>query len=261
MAMAKKSLFLTAIIVATLVCSLLGTMQLSGALIAKPSVPEFTVASEFRAALVEGSNDYKSIEVTIKNQPFAPYYDVSIGWHIRLYYNIRFKEHHAQNWTIRFANEDMPIQSNNSGCTKISFGFREASYAPPYNQMDIQVAAFEGYIHRELNPNWTGGSLFDLYPYVFAGETSGWSPTQTITIPQASPFESSTTNPTEPILSNPTPTNTPTPTGSPSPELTLSPIPTATVPEFPAWIILPLTIVIALTAAMMLRKKQHKQSS
>lgn len=47
---------------------------------------------------------------------------------------------------------------------------------------------------------------------------------------------------------------------SPSSELTLSPSPSDIVPEFPTWIILPLAIAIALMAAIIVRRKQLKQS-
>jgi hypothetical protein len=145
-----------------------------------PSVPEFTVKVA----------DSKAIEATIKNQPFVPYYDSSSGWNISLYYNIRIKGHSEQNWTILYLIEDVPTQSN-SNHTILSYPLSDEntnSYIlgdkilefPFSSQVDFQVEAMIGYIHRVLDPNAT--SQLDLYPYVFTGEESGWSSTQTITI-------------------------------------------------------------------------------
>jgi hypothetical protein len=47
-------------------------------------------------------------------------------------------------------------------------------------QVDFQVEAMIGYIHRVHNPNST--SMSTIYPWRFTGETSGWSETQTLTI-------------------------------------------------------------------------------
>jgi hypothetical protein len=64
---------------------------------------------------------------------------------------------------------------------------------PANSILDVQVEAMIGYIHRGYNPNHT--SQLDMYPYVFTGETSGWSNTQTITLSDNS--VSSTPNVTE----------------------------------------------------------------
>ncbi len=45
------------------------------------------------------------------------------------------------------------------------------------------MQALIGYIHRVYNPNMTGPS--DVGMYVFTGQESGWSSTQTVTIPEA----------------------------------------------------------------------------
>jgi len=160
--------------------------------IPKPAVPEFTAKVA----------DSKAIEVTIKNQPFVPYYDSSSSWNISLYYNIRVKGHSEQNWTILHLIEDLPTQSNSNN-TILSYPLSDEntnSYIlgdkilefPPNSQVDSQVQAMIGYIHRVLNPNAT--SQLDLYPYVFTGEESSWSNTQTITIkedqtPTSTPYK------------------------------------------------------------------------
>jgi hypothetical protein len=69
------------------------------------------------------------------------------------------------------------------------------------------------------------------------------------------------TRPTLPTLT-PTPTPSPTPTLSPSTTLTptpspaLTPSPSPSVPEFPAWVALPLLVAFAATAAYLAKSKK-----
>jgi hypothetical protein len=65
------------------------------------------------------------------------------------------------------------------------------------SQTDIQVEAMIGYVHRVIEGNSA--------PWVFTGETSGWSETQTISIPANTPLNPTSTPPTSPSQS-PTPT-------------------------------------------------------
>jgi len=51
-------------------------------------------------------------------------------------------------------------------------------------QVDFQVQALIGATHRGYNANAT--NQLDMYPFVFDGETSGWSSVQTLTIPESS---------------------------------------------------------------------------
>jgi hypothetical protein len=63
----------------------------------------------------------------------------------------------------------------------------------------------------------------------------------------------------EPINTiSPTPTLSPTSTPTQQP---LSPLPTSTIPEFPTWLIFPLSIMILIMAAIIVRRSQYKQSS
>jgi hypothetical protein len=90
---------------------------------------------------------------------------------------------------------------------------------PSGGKVDFQVEAMIGYVSRVYNSNATG--MFDLYPWRFTGETSGWSNTQTITIG----------------------------------EISASPTPTPTVPEFPILVILPLFLSV-LSVALILRHRK-----
>ena len=150
--------------------------------IAKPSVPEFTVK------LVKGN-----IEVKIKNQPFVSYYDPSINWTIDFYYNIRIKGNFSEDWIELYLIEEVPMSSY-SEYTVLSYSpVGENSYIlgnrmiefSAGSQIDFQVEAMIGYVQRVFNPNAT--SQLEMYPYVFTGETSGWSDTRTITIPEQEP--------------------------------------------------------------------------
>lgn len=82
-----------------------------------PSVPEFSlkvVAHPFDVAPTTTIDPYtgesittnygyhdenKSIEVTIKNQPFTSTLDAS-GNYTSLYYNVRYKGHYTNEWTL-----------------------------------------------------------------------------------------------------------------------------------------------------------------
>lgn len=133
--------------------------------IPKPSIPQFTVEV----------GESKAIEVAIKNQPFVPYYDASVGFNISLYYNIRAKEHSEQNWTNLYSIEHVPTQSG-SDYTNLTYPWELS----PGSQTDFEVEAMIGYIHRAQQGNFA--------PYVFTGEESGWSKTQTLVIsPNPSP--------------------------------------------------------------------------
>ena len=173
--------------------------------IPKPSVPEFTVElidSSYDVPTTYSIDPYtgenvthtgyhvecRTIEVTIKNQPFVSYYDTSRNWTINFYYNIRIKGHYSEGWTELYrASDGYPTMWSDSEYTVISFqgdysptsGMEFTSQTimtkfPSGGQVDFQVEAMIGYVHRTGEPPW--------FPWQFTGETSGWSETRTITI-------------------------------------------------------------------------------
>lgn len=169
----------------------------------------------------------RTIELNIKNQPFTSY--ESNGQIINFYLNIRTKGHYAENWTTIY-NPDFiyPTQSK-SDYTKIAYSLDENEY--PFwdnlNQsglIDFQVQALIGYTFVKHYSD--DGQFIPFAPSVFTGETSGWSNTQTITIPETSTSV------------------------SPSP----------TVPELPILVILPLFLAMYLIATKLLRRKQTSKS-
>jgi len=167
--------------------------------IPKPSVPEFTLNFVDKSlTTIDGVYyDSKTIQVTIANQPSLNH---------SLFYNVRYRMNNG-NWMDIYTMDDAyPLQSD-SEYTIISVYLHPQgndTFVPPNSIVDVQVEAMIGYIHRSYNPNHK--SQLDMYPYVFTGETSGWSNTQTVTIPDSS--SSVTPTPTE-SLPNMGPTSPP----------------------------------------------------
>jgi hypothetical protein len=204
--------------------------------IPKPIVPEFIVK-----LITSPTEVNKTIALSIKNQPFTPYYDSSVGW-IHLFYDVRAKEHSVENWTNLYLREDLPYLSENvpeksdSGYTILSYSSLQSNSENTYilgdkmmdfpanSQVDFQVEALAGYIHRVWNPNAT--NQLEMLPYVFNGQESSWSSTQTITL-----VDTSTASPTPSPTTIPTPTQTTSltqsPSSSPTKQPTLEPIQTA----------------------------------
>jgi hypothetical protein len=200
--------------------------------ISTPSVPEFTlkfVDHSYDVPPTYGIDPYtgknvmtqagypvqnKSIEVTIKNQPFTPYIDVG-GERVWLFYDVRFKGY-FEDWGFynasSFGDYQHYILMSDSEYTLISYFLQEdaddySGYVigdvPSGGQIDFQVQAIAGYvttIHGGFVPPF-GYTGYD----VFTGEKSGWSSTQTITISESQTPTSS------PVTTSP-PDQTPEPT-------------------------------------------------
>jgi hypothetical protein len=187
--------------------------------IPKPSVPEFTVKYidySYDVPPIYGIDQYtgksvitkegyhvdnRTVEFTIKNQPFTSYEDAS-GNDIGLYYNFRFKGHYGNEWSyypfkpdgysaipygmltgdlspkLSQSNTDYTIVSINLDILlAISSGYTGSHTFPHGGQMEFQAQAIIGHIDYEAS-----GLIAGSY-YTFTGETSGWSETQTITLP------------------------------------------------------------------------------
>jgi len=167
--------------------------------IPKPSVPEFAVKLvDSSYDIPESSSidpytgqtitipsrhvDNRTLEFTIKNQPFTSYHDANSGRDIRLYYNIQMRGHFEEDWIGLYYSGDYPEHSG-SEYTKISIPLGSQSSTPlqwlPSDsdvQVDFRVEACIGYFYRTIDfgEAWR-----------FDGEKSNWSSTQTITIPKA----------------------------------------------------------------------------
>lgn len=223
-------------------------VQSASASLAKLSVPEFTVNivdhsydtppttptyttdpyTGEQKQTTTGSPSYhienKSIEITIKNQPFTPYTD-SNGYYIGLYYNFRYKGHFEADWAYDpFKPDDISSKSYGGwDMTYLTYNASKSEYTivpktfnyfgTNYGQVDFQVQAQIGYI-QEMGSAYSARIWGNFYN--FTGQSSDWSSSQTITIgsnevtitqPTISPSQS----PVQPI-----PTATTEPTQNPT---------------------------------------------
>ncbi len=165
-----SSLILTIILVAS---SLLLVPLANAQSIPKPSVPEFTLDFVDRSFTTNDGvyYDSKTIQVTVANQH---------SLNNSLFYNVRYRVDNG-NWMDIYTMDDAYPPQSDSEYTIISVYLHpqgNATLVPTNSIVEVQVEAMIGYIHRGYNPNHT--SQLDMYPYVFTGETSGWSNTQTI---------------------------------------------------------------------------------
>ncbi len=165
----------------------------------------------------------KSVEVVIKNPPNASYY------------NLRYKGHFEDKWRYYPFNPDsgigymvadsfsVPYQASNTTYTVLPLHVHLDSI-PAGGQIDVQVQALYGYFRAVpyVHVQWVGGDTYDFY---FNGTKSGWSDTQTVTIPGASP-------PPSPSTATSSPSTIPTITPSSTTELT--PTPTASATSSPS---------------------------
>jgi hypothetical protein len=213
-----------------------------------PSIPQFTLQFDKHSSdrpatvvtdpytgqqkIVDPAKHYEweTINVTIRNQPLTGQTDSNNS---TLYYNVRFKGHFATNWAA-FKPGDYIVQNNSGQNTVITFyvgiygadgtnlgGAPISLNMPPDigGQVDFQVEALWGYVHFD------GTSFVPVVQnnYSFIGTESGWSSTQTITIPASS------------VSPNPTPSSA--------------------VPEFPALMILPMFLsILSIAVLVRLRK-------
>jgi hypothetical protein len=167
----------------------------------------------------------KSIEVIITNQPFA-YSNNDSTYH--LYYNVQSKPHFGGNWTERYplivrpnspynwdnkswsyskylTNEfysPLPSQPN-AEYTIVSYDLNGDNYydfsdLPSNAQIDFQVEAIVGhdsqawYIQHPFTPEY--GGFYE--PAIAYDADSGWSNTQTVSIPDGNVTVSAYANPT-----------------------------------------------------------------
>ncbi len=228
--------------------------------ITKPSVPEFTakyVDYSYDVPPTYGTDPYtgktivtkegehidnRTIQITIKNQPFTQYNDSNQNT-INRFYDVRYKGSYSQTWTTMFANQ---TQVAGIGATNpyMTYGYAVQDYSAQYTtilyhltqqvptngQMDFQVEALEGYT---LETSYDAHIMFTYVGFTFFGLESGWSNTQTVTIGETS----ASTSP------NPTPT------------LTQNPTPTPTVPEFPILVIFPFFVSVLLVAVYLKHRR------
>jgi disulfide bond formation protein DsbB len=196
------------------------TVQLVGPPYIHPTTYQLDQSTGQIVANIGYSNEYSAVELTIKNQPLVfDYSNVHLIGAFGFYYNIQIKPHSSSgDWIDIYHAWDYGYGvPSNSEYTNLSFSIEGQMGVGVLagTQLDIQVQAMIGSIGRQYNPN--ASSPIGMYPYVFSGETSAWSSTQTISIPANfplsanSPSPTSSLNPTAASTSMPTTTN---PTGN-----------------------------------------------
>jgi hypothetical protein len=178
----------------------------ASASIPKPSIPEFTIKitehsydvspiygiDQFTGeniTIQEGRHyEWNTLDFTIRNQ--------QVPSDSRLYYNICYRGQYTNNWTELY-HGDTYIQQQSGQYSTIPF-LLSGSLPPPQGdiyrltipvgaKVDFQVEAMIGGIYR-ISPRFSSG-------YEFRGETSGWSNTQTVTIPAFTPSPTSPPSP------------------------------------------------------------------
>jgi hypothetical protein len=277
------TLLLTIIIIAS---SLLTIQSANAQTIPKPSVPDFSLKFINTSYSVidpytgiSQQIDNSTIEVKIQNQPIT-YSNNNVTYH--LYYNIRTRPHFEGGWTERYPVIDRanspynadnkswssskyltdefhsPLLSElNSDYTVVSYSlngdnaFYQFSGLPSNAQIDFEVEAIVGhdsrawYVQHPLYPEYGG-----FYEPAIAYDTdSGWSNTQTITIPEG----------TISISTSPAPKQTPTITQHPTINTGAEPPQTTPFPTETVLIVALLAMVVVL-ASLLLYQRNRKRT-
>jgi hypothetical protein len=179
--------------------------------VAKPSVPEFTVAPVDRSYDVPVSVTYstdpftgqqvahtsdgyhvtnRTIEITINNQQFTPI-TLNNGTKIQLYYSLQMKGHFGD-WsdtssTNGYTFTRMEAATYSTVITLLLGSESSNLYIPNGGNQDFQVQAQIGYEYPYYDDH-----IFPLYIAFESLAESGWSNTQTITIPTITPWPTPT---------------------------------------------------------------------
>lgn len=191
------------LIVATSALSLLIVKPTNAQTLPTPSVPQFTVKFVTSSYSVTTTDPYtgqsttkqyenNTIQLRIKNQPI-PASAIENG-SINLYYNVQTKGHFSNKWTSAYSfpswassnsdslsgsyNTALPIQSN-SQYTILSF---PANYKSG-DEIDFEVEALFAY--QVTEQTYQGDLIVPIPETSFTYQSSGWSSTQTYTMPNA----------------------------------------------------------------------------
>ncbi len=190
----------------------------------KPDVPEFKIM------LVKHDNSWLTVDLVITNQNLPEQKqdeNYSFYTYDGLMFNVRFKDQYTDSWS-NISALNGPYMPHTSGCKYTIFSLMlnnmrstdslrgndvvQGGIQVPLNStVEFQVEAVYG------SSYWCVSVPFGKY--VFDGQESGWSSTQSITINEADAVTGPFSNPTVTITTptpQPTATNTPTPTSTAS---------------------------------------------
>jgi hypothetical protein len=145
--------------------------------------------------------DNRTIEVTIKNQPFTPYTDTN-GIEFNLYFRVEVKGHFGEDWQAFGSGY---IAQSSSDYTVVSCTVKYAAGA----QLDFRVIAVIAELGDAIAD--TGSLAYFLYgitsPYIKSEVSCSTSGVQTFTMPGGSPSASSAPITTLPTSPSTTPNN------------------------------------------------------
>jgi len=243
-------------------------------------VPPTYSMNQFTGKTVVTTDGYheenKSIEVAIKNLPFTPLE----GSNLELFYQVEWKGYFGEFWTGLNISSSNSVYVQSDGnrhllnpdavFSVVSIGFNEnngssryvystfISEVPDGGQIDFRVRALIGY-HTRINdtdayvPGIPVNDPTDPIPhhYVFTGETSGWSNTQTISIPDGS------------VSISASPSSAPDQTTEPAPSQTTEPAAndTSQTLQLAAIIGTVVAVVVLCTVLLVYFKKRKHQST
>jgi len=235
------------------ISSLLTVQSANAQTTPKPSVPEFTlnyINSSYYAPLRDGYVNNSTIQIIIKNQPYGTYTDN--GYPVKMYYNVRFNVLTASTyiengvnytkeggWSIPIFGHSTLQEASDGQYTVIEIQHQEGGWNAsgnthlglPWNSylLGLQVRAELGSIQKD--PFYPPSLNFEY----FYGQTSDWSDTQTLTIPDTNAI----------------------------PGYKLRPSPTPTAPESRPFLILTVTIIVAfvLISSILLLERHRKTSN
>jgi len=180
----------------------------------KPAVPQFSVQLidySYDIPPVYTTNPYtgepitnegyhvvnKTLEVTIKNQPFTPYTDENNRLH-KLRYRIQYKGYFEENWGTfpLFKSEQYIIPSDSEYTTVYSSSgiIYDLNRLETGSKLDFRVEAVDG--HMETLTSTYGMPIGEMF---VADVSSGWSGIQTIIISDEPVSSSSLPQTTETI--------------------------------------------------------------
>jgi hypothetical protein len=178
--------------------------------VSTPSVPEFTVEyvdASYDVPATHSIDPYtgadvnqqgyhvknRTIQVSIKNVPFTAY--ESGGQKIGYFLNIRVKGSYADDWLNVYNPDNGYLMQSNFSYTTVAFSLDDNYFPfwdniPSGGTVDIQVQALIGSVHRIQNV--TATDPLSMYPWVFDGQSSEWSPQK------QSPFQAAAPPPPTP---------------------------------------------------------------
>lgn len=198
--MATLGRFTACLVVILAVSSMLIVLS-ADAQTTKPSIPQFTVNYidlSYDIPTTTSINQYTgqtethqgyhveniTLQLKIRNQPFTSY--LENGQNISFYYNVREKGSFSTQWIEMYSPDNgYPLQSRTEYTTITLFLGNNSrfGYTPPNSKIDFQVQALIGSVHRVSNITKDNQLPWEIFPWIFDGQTSEWSNTQTVTIP------------------------------------------------------------------------------